>query len=371
MNIIPKNILDPFGTSVVTDYSRLFTELGLQPIGNLVSRIKHPNRYLRRGIDFAHRDFDKVLEAFKGGEKIAVMSGIKPTNEFHLGSKMTAEKIIFFQKEFKAKAFYCIADLESLVDNQTPLDEATKIAIDNVADILALGLDSKNAYIYRQSEEKRVMNLAFLFSRKITLNHLQSLYGERQLGLYFAAFTQAGDILLPQLPEFGGPKLVLVPIGCDQDPHIRLTRDIVTRVKDQFNFIPPTSIYHKFFRALNGEAKMSKRDPMSFLTLNDDIEIAKKKVMNCVDGGRKTAEEQRRLGGEPEKCVNYELALFHFVEDDERIKRIYEECKTGKRLCGECKKEVAGIMAKFLREHQKKKKKMMQKAKKILTEQST
>ena len=362
-----KNIIDPFGTSLITDYSRLFKEFGLKPITEeILKRIKNPSRYLRRGITFAHRDFDKFLDAFEKGEPIAVMSGIKPSNEFHLGSKMTADEIIYYQKEFKAKVFYCIADLESLVDNQIPLEEAKKIAISNVADILALGLDPKNAFIYRQSQEKRVTNLAYLFSRKITLNHLRGLYGERHVGLYFAAFTQAGDILLPQLKDFDGPKHVLVPVGIDQDPHIKLTRDIVARVKDQFNFIPPSATYHKLQRSLRGGPKMSKRDPMSFLLLNDDPEIAKKKILNAVDGGRKTAKEQRELGGEPEKCVVYELCLFHFVEDDEELKKMYEDCKSGKILCGECKQRVAEIVAKFLEEHQRKKEKFMDRARKIL-----
>ncbi|MEM7825302.1 MAG: tryptophan--tRNA ligase [Candidatus Aenigmatarchaeota archaeon] len=362
-----KNIIDPFGTSIITDYSKIFTQLGLQPITeDILKKIKNQSRYLRRRIDFAHQDFDKFLEAFKDRKAIAVMSGIKPTNEFHLGSKMTAEKIIYFQKEFKAKVFYCIADLESLVDNQIPLEEAKKIAVGNVADILALGLDPKNAYVYRQSQEKRVTNLAYLFSRRITTSHMKNLYGERSLGLYFAAFTQAGDILLPQLKDFDGPKNVLVPVGVDQAPHIFLSRDIVEKVKDQLKLIPPSAIYHKFFRALDGSTKMSKRDPMSVLFLNDSPELAKKKVMGCVDGGRKTSEEQRRLGGEPEKCVNYELAFFHFVEDDEKIKKIYEECKGGKRLCGECKAEIASIVANFLKKHQKKREKMKNKAEKIL-----
>lgn len=365
---MPENIIDPFGTSVVTDYSKLFEELGVQKLNSeIIEKIKHPSLYLRRGVDFAHRDFDKFLAAAMKGKEVAIMSGIKPSNEFHLGSKMTAEKIIYFQKEFKAKAFYAIADLESLVDNQIPLDKALEIAVGNVADILALGLDPKRAYIYRQSKDKHVTNLAYLFSRKITLNHLRSLYGERQLGLYFAAFTQAGDILLPQLSEFGGPKYVLVPIGCDQDSHMRLVRDIAYKFRDQFSFIAPTSIYHKFFRALDGSAKMSKRNPMSYLTLGDDLELAEKKVLGCVDGGRKTAEEQRRLGANPDICVNFELAKYHFIDDDRHLKRIEQECRTGKRLCGECKKEVAVFVVKFLERHQKKRKKMMPMAEKILS----
>lgn len=363
-----KNVLDPFGKSFITDYSKLFKEFGLQKIDeNILSRIKNPSRYLRRGITFAHRDFDKFLDAFEKGEQIAVMSGIKPSNEFHLGSKMTADEMIYYQKEFKAKVFYCIADLESLVDNQIPLEKAKEIAISNIADILALGLEPKNAFIYRQSKEKRVTNLAYLFSRKITLNHLKSLYGERHIGLYFAAFTEAGDILLPQLKDFGGKKHVLVPVGIDQDPHIKLARDIVSRV-NEFDFIPPSATYHKFQRSLKGETKMSKRDPMSFILLSDSPELARKKVLNAIDGGRKTAEEQRRLGGEPEKCLVYELCLFHFIEDDKKLKEMYEDCKTGRILCGECKKRVAEIVSKFLEEHQSKRKKMIEKAREILRE---
>jgi tryptophanyl-tRNA synthetase len=43
-----------------------------------------------------------------------------------------------------------------------------------------------------------------------------------------------------------------------------------------------------------------------------------------------------------------------FEPDDEKIKERYEKCKKGKILCGECKKELAERIKKFLAEHQKK-----------------
>ncbi len=361
-----ENVLDPFGVSAVKDYSKLIKELGLKPIDNdVLGRIKNPNKLLRRGIDFAHTDFDKFLDASERKEPLAIMSGIKPTNEFHLGSKMTAEKIIYFQKEFGAKVFYAIADLEGMVDNGLPLEEQLKIAIHNLADLLALGLDPKNAYIYRQSQEQRVMNLAYLFSRKTTTNHMKNLYGERPLGLYFAAFTQCGDMLLPQLPEFGGPKAVLVPVGADQCYHIFLCRDIIKRVAE-FKFLPIAAVYHKFFRALDGEGKMSKRSPMSMLTLNDTPELIRKKITGALTGGRKTVEEQRKLGGVPEQSVVYELLYYHFIEDDKKIKQIYDDYKSGRMLDGEMKELTIEIVTKFIADHQKKKIKMMPLAEKIL-----
>ena len=39
-----------------------------------------------------------------------------------------------------------------------------------------------------------------------------------------------------------------------------------------------------------------------------------------------------------------------------------DKCKTGKRLCGECKKECAELLTRFLTEHQKKR----EKAKKLV-----
>lgn len=364
-----ENIIDPFGTSTVYDYDRLFADLGLKPIDkNILGNIKHPSRFLRRGIDFAHVDFDKFIEASRSKKNIAVMTGIKPTNDFHLGSKMSAEEVIYFQKEFGAKVFYAVADLEGMLDNNLSLEEQHKIAIDNVADLLALGLDPKNAYIYKQSKQIHVMNMAYIFSRKVTNNHLKNLYGERPIGLYFAALTQCGDMLLPQLPEFGGPKTVLVPVGVDQAPHIFLCRDILEKVRDQFNFQPVAGIFHKFFRSLKGESKMSKRDSMSMLTLNDHPETATKKIMNALTGGRKTVAEQRELGGELDKSVVFELYKYHFVEDDDKVDKVAKAYVSGKLLDGDMKKEIAEVVVKFLEKHQAKKKRLIPKAKKILSD---
>ncbi len=364
-----ENIIDPFGTSAVYDYDRLFTDLGLKPINHeILSKIKNPSRFLRRGVDFAHIDFDKFVESSKNKKNVAVMTGIKPTSEFHLGSKMSAEEVIYFQKEFGAKVFYSVADLEGMIDNGLSLEQQEKIAVDNVADLLALGLDPKNAYIYKQSAQRHVMNMAYIFSRKVTNNHLKNLYGDRPVGLYLSALTQCGDMLLPQMPEFGGPKTVLVPVGVDQAPHIFLCRDIVERVKDHYNFKPVAGIFHKFVRSLKGESKMSKRDPMSVLTLNDSPETATKKIMNALTGGRKTVEEQRRLGGELDKSVVFELYKYHFVEDDKKVEKVAKAYTTGKLLDGEMKKEISEVVVKFLEKHQAKKKKLIPKAKKILSD---
>ncbi|HLQ21448.1 MAG TPA: tryptophan--tRNA ligase [Nitrososphaerales archaeon] len=360
--------LDPWGSGVIKDYGRLQSEFGIEGIDRLLPRFKKLSPHLSRGIDFGQRDLGRILDAVDSNKPFAVMSGIKPDGTFHLGNKMTADDMVFFQSlSRKATVFYAIADVEAYCDNGISFQESSKMAVQNVADILALGLDPERAVAYMQSEEMRVMRLMTIFSRGITNNMLRAIYGERPIGLYISALIQAGDILMPQLQEFGGPKPVLVPVGADQDPHIRLTRDLAARYHDEFGFIPPSSIYHRLEMALTGGFKMSKRDASSGFTLDEDPRSASRKVMAAFTGGRATVEEQRRLGAEADKCPVYDLYRFHFAVDDEHVKRVYDECTGGIRLCGECKQEAAALVKKYLEAHQKKRVLLLGDARELLT----
>ncbi len=361
-----KTIIDPFGTTVIEDYERLYQEFGIKPFKPLLPEIPNPSAGMRRGVIFGHRDFERVLDAMKNHQEFAVMSGIKPTGEFHLGTLQTAREVTYFQQQ-GAKAFYCIADIEAYEDNHIPFERSQKYAIGNVADLLALGFDPKKGYIYQQSKENRVKDLAIMFSRGVTLATMKAIYGERHLGLYMSALIQAGDILLPQLNDFGGPKPTVVPVGIDQDPHLRLTRDLAFKFRRKNNFIPPSSTYHKLIKALDGSPKMSKRSPMTYFTMEEKPEIVSRKIANSFTGGRPTAEEQRRLGANPDICPIYDLYLFHFFERDEDVARLYGyECKGGHILCGEDKQRLVKLVLDFVKEHQRKRKQYIDKAKEIL-----
>jgi tryptophanyl-tRNA synthetase len=159
-----------------------------------------------------------------------------------------------------------------------------------------------------------------------------------------SALLQAADILYPQFKErMPG----IIPTGIDQDPHIRLTRDIVSRTKDM-KFFPPSSLYHKYMPALDGSMKMSKSNPDSFIELPEDPKSACKKISRAKTGGRDTIEEQRKHGGQPEKCMVFELYKQHLIEDDKELEKIHQECKSGKMLCGECKKIACEKITKFM-----------------------
>jgi tryptophanyl-tRNA synthetase len=112
---------------------------------------------------------------------------------------------------------------------------------------------------------------------------------------------------------------------------------------------------------------MSKRDPMSYFTLEEKPEVIAKKIANSFTGGRPTAEEQRRLGANPDICPIYDLYLFHFFERDEKVMKLYcEECKGGKILCGEDKQRLKKIVTAFVKKHQRKRRQNIDKAREIL-----
>jgi tryptophanyl-tRNA synthetase len=371
-SIVENDNLDPWGSSSIKDYSRLQTEFGIESVSPLLSRFRRPSTHLSRGIDFGHRDLTRILDAIDNNKPYAIMSGIKPDGAFHLGNKMTADDMIYFQSlSKKATVFYAIADVEAYADNGLSFAETSKTAIKNIADMLALGLDPDRTVVYKQSEEMRVMRMAVIFSRGVTNNMLRAIYGERQIGLYLSALVQAGDILTPQLAEFGGPKPVLVPVGADQDPHIRLARDLADKYRTEFRFVPPSALYHKLELALTGRDKMSKRALGSGFTLDDSPAEASKLVLEAFTGGRDTIEEQRRLGGRADVCPVYDLYRFHFGLNDEHVMRVYDECVGGTRMCGECKQEAAGLVKKFLEQHHKKRDSLKKDAQELLAKSRT
>jgi tryptophanyl-tRNA synthetase len=106
---------------------------------------------------------------------------------------------------------------------------------------------------------------------------------------------------------------------------------------------------------------------MSYFTLEETPEVIARKISNSFTGGRPTAEEQRRLGANPDICPIYDLYLFHFFERDEDVAKLHSyECKGGHILCGEDKQRLIKIVVDLMKEHQRKRLQYMDKAREIL-----
>ena len=86
--------------------------------------------------------------------------------------------------------------------------------------------------MYFQSSRPIVQRLGFQLGKRTNLNEFESIYGfngETNLAHVQAPMVQVGDILHPQTDEYGGLRPIVVPVGVDQDPHLRLTRGLAAK----------------------------------------------------------------------------------------------------------------------------------------------
>ena len=352
----------PWEVSGEVDYGKLIKEFGIKPLKNLPD-IFMDEILFRRKIVFAHRDIHRILDAIKNKKPFVMMTGLMPSGKFHFGHALLVKQMIFYQK-LGAKIYIAIADLEAYNARQKSLEELKKVAINEyLTNYVALGLDLKKCDIYFQSarsnnakKSNAYYKLASNFSRYATFNEFKAIYGEISPGKMNASLFQAADMFHAQLPEFEGKIPVLVPVGIDQDPHLRIARDIGRRFKD-YDFIQLSSTYHIFLPGLKGGGKMSSSDETSFISLRDSPKQVEKKIKKyAFSGGQPTIEEHRKKGGNPDVDVSFQYLRMFFEPDDDKLKKIYDDYKSGKLPTSELKKILIEKINNFLKEHQKKRK---------------
>jgi len=356
-----KATVTPWEISGNIDYEKLSKEFGVSPLKEL-PELFNKNVLFRRNIIFAHRDIQRILEAIKSKKPFVMMTGLMPTGRFHIGHMLLAQQMIFYQS-LGARIYIAVADIEAYNTRNQSLEDSRKIAIEEyIKNYIALGLKPENCEIYfqsnRSSNAKKAnayYRLQNILARHATFSEFKAIYGEITPGKMVSALLQASDMLHAQLPELEGPLPVVVPIGIDQDPHIRLARDMVQRIKNP-QFIQLSSTYHLFMPGLKG-GKMSSSDPTSYIALTDTPAEAEQKIKkHAFSGGKDTLEEHRKLGGDPDIDISYQYLRMFFEPDDKKLEKIYKDYKSGKLLSGELKAILIEKIISFLKEHQKNRK---------------
>ena len=223
-------VIDPWGSSQSTDYSRIIDQFGLSSMESL--SIPNPSRLHRRGIVFAHRELDVVLSSQKQGDPFGVLTGLMPSGQMHMGHSMVIDQVKWFQS-LGGDVTIAVADLESQATRGVSLAKGRQIALEEyISHYAALGLDPEKTNVYFQSSRPVVQRLGFQLGKRTNLNEFESIYGfngETNLAHVQAPLVQVGDILHPQTEEFGGLRPIVVPVGVDQDPHLRLTRGLASK----------------------------------------------------------------------------------------------------------------------------------------------
>jgi tryptophanyl-tRNA synthetase len=237
--------IDPWSSTTYQDYAILRDEFGIDEFDDrLIKNLPNPNKLIRRGIVFGHRGYDLIIDSIKNKKPWAILTGLMPSGKMHLGHKMVIDQLVYYQS-IGAEINIAVADIESYATRGYSMEETKDFALNEyIPNYIALGLKPDKCRIYFQSKNSDVKDLAYLLGKKINWSQMQATYGftgSSNMSHIFSPLVQTGDILHVQLKKYGGNKATLVPVGVDQDPHIRLSRDVaqsyrlynVTKTKDK------------------------------------------------------------------------------------------------------------------------------------------
>ena len=404
--------INPWSSTPKVSIEKLIENFGIDHFEPQKARFSDAPVFMRRNIVQGHRGYDQIADAIIGKKPFHVLTGFMPSGHPHLGHLMVMKEVVWHIKH-GGDGFISIADREAHAVRGLSWEKCDEYAREYISCLYAMGFEGE---IYAQRKNNALKDLAFEAACKINFSNLSAIYGfgpETELAHAVSVSMQVADILYPQLAAGIAP--TVVPVGIDQDPHIRLTRDvanalrlflvedrgthisiraktasaeaiaavakafpgakkyeghidlpagynaaevdgIVRGIEQQFGgfgFMLPSSTYHSFLMGFQG-GKMSSSVPDSLIWFDDADKDVKKKIMGAVTGGRQTLEEQKKFGGEPDKCAIYQLNKFHMQEDDTELKMMCEACKAGELMCGTCKKETLERVRAFLADFKEK-----------------
>lgn len=266
--------------------------------------------------------------------KSTILTGITTTGTPHLGNYVGAIRpAIQASKNSDAKPFYFLADYHALIKCHEP-EKVRQSSLEIAATWLALGLDTKNATFYRQSDVPEIMELSWMLTcvtAKGLMNRAhayKAVVAENDasantdpdkgitMGLFSYPILMAADMLM-----FNANK---VPVGKDQIQHIEMARDIASRFNHIYgeHFALPEAITDDNASILSGldGRKMSKSYHNTIPLFEPEKKL--KKLINKI----KTNSLEPGETKDPEGCTLFSIyqafASKHEVSD---IRQQYAE----------------------------------------------
>lgn len=353
----------PWTVKGTIDYDKLIERFGTTKIDEgIIKKFEkitgevHP--FLRRGIFYSHRDLGWILDRYEAGEEFFLYTGRGPTGNVHIGHLIPWIFTKYLQDKFNAELYFQFTDDERfLFGENTTLEETKAKAYDNLLDLIALGFDPKKTFVFLDTEYIRTLYpIALEISKHITFSTARSIFGfenSSNLGLIFFPTLEAVPCFLPSVLK-GKNIPCLIPAAIDQDPY---WRGIARQVAPKLGFYKPAQIHCKFMPGLGQGGKMSASEPDTAIFTTDSPKVVERKVMNSFTGGRKSVDEQRRLGAQADICPIYHYYDFLFEENDSELRKIYDDCTSGRLLCGDCKHLLAARVVRYVEKHQEKREK--------------
>lgn len=345
-----EKLIKQFGTNAITPET-------LERCRTLTGHEPHP--FLKRGVFFSERDFNRILDLYEHGEPFFLYTGRGPSSDsIHLGHMIPFIFTKWLQDVFDVPLVIELTDDEKFLFKQKlTIEEVRQFTKVNAKDIIAVGFNPENTFIFSDLD---YVGGAFYenivrVSRQITTSTAKAVFGFQDsdcIGkLHFASIQIATSFpsSFPDVLGLPAKTPCLIPCAIDQDPYFRVCRDVADKLK----FSKPALIHARFFPALQGATtKMSASDKTTSIFMDDtQKQIAKKINKHAFSGGQATIEDHKKYGGNPDVDVAYQYMSF-FSYDDDKMASLAEGYKKGEISSGEMKKECIEVIGKFVQDYQ-------------------
>ncbi|MEK6820195.1 MAG: tryptophan--tRNA ligase [Nanoarchaeota archaeon] len=352
----------PYEVSGKVNYEKLIREFGVEKLDDkLLERIKKHTKelhlFLRRKVFFSHRDLNWLLDEQEKGNKFFLYTGRASStgSKVHLGHLIPWIMCKWLQDKFNAEMWFQFPDEEKfLYKPEVTLKDTEKATHEDMLDVIALGFNPKKTNFLIDTKHAGLMyKEACRVAKKITFSTVKASFGfndSTNIGSIFYTAMQAVPAFLPSVLK-GKNIPCLIPLGIDQDPHFRISRDIMPKL----GYYKPAILHSVFLPSLSGMGgKMSASKEYSIFTTDTEKQVEEKIKKYAFSGGQPTVQEHRKKGGNPDVDVSYQYLKMFFEPDDKKLQKIHDDYKSGKLLTSELKEILIEKINKFLKEHQKK-----------------
>jgi len=351
-------VVTPWHVEGDIDYDKLIKQFGTEKISSqILERIKkiagEDHFMLRRGIFFSHREMDRILTDYEKGIKFFLYTGRGPSGHTHIGHLVPWVFAKWLQEKFSVNMYFQLTDDEKFYAKANlTLEDTKKFAYENALDFIALGFQPENTKIIINTRNIQTLYpIAAQVAKKVNFSNTKGVFGftnETNIGMIFYTSLQSAPCFIEDKP-------VLIPLGVDQDPHFRITRDVAPKIGKQ----KPALIHNIMIPGLEGPGgKMSASSENGTVYTTDTAKIVKNKINKyAFSGGQPDVEQHRKLGGNPDIDVSFQYLRIFFEPDDNKLKSIYDDYKSGKMLTGELKAILIEKINAFLEKHQEKREK--------------
>lgn len=346
-------VVTPWQVDGVIDYDKLIKRFGTQRIDpamrkKIVEAAGQDHFMLRRGVFFSHRDMGGIIDLHKKSKPFFVYTGRGPSGATHIGHLVPWIFAKWLQDRFGVNVYFQLTDDEKFFSKKgLSLDDTMGLARENALDFVALGFDpAKTKIVIDTQDIARLYPIAAQIAKRINFSNTKAVFGfggETNIGMIFYTAIQSAMCYIEDAP-------VLIPLGVDQDPHFRLTRDVAPLLKKP----KPALIHNMMMPPLQGGGgKMSSSESNSAIFTTDSPGDVKRKInKHAFSGGRPDIDEHRRLGGNPDIDIAYQYLRMFFEPDDAKLEEIRADYASGRMLTGELKAILIERVNEYLAAHQ-------------------